>query len=64
LLSGVASWRGWTVQFTDGICDSCLVRFRAEHERHLLERAAAAAQPTPVRPPQASRDLVGADRPA
>jgi hypothetical protein len=36
-LSGVASWRGWAVRFTDGICEKCLERFRAEH-RSFLER--------------------------
>jgi hypothetical protein len=35
LLNGVVSWRGWTVRFTDGICESCLERFRAEHQRYL-----------------------------
>jgi hypothetical protein len=35
LLSGIASWRGWSVRFTDGICEKCLVRFRAEHQRYL-----------------------------
>jgi hypothetical protein len=37
LVSGVASWRGWTVRFTDGICQKYLERFRAEH-RVFLER--------------------------
>ena len=37
LVSGVASWRGWTLRFTDGICVNCLARFRAEH-RLFLER--------------------------
>jgi hypothetical protein len=37
LLSGVASWRGWTIRFTDGICEKCLERFRVEH-RLFLER--------------------------
>lgn len=37
LVNGVASWRGLAVRFTDGICQSCLERFRAEH-RSLLER--------------------------
>jgi len=37
LVSGVASWRGWTLRFTDGICEKCLARFRAEH-RSFLER--------------------------
>jgi hypothetical protein len=37
LWSGVASWRGISVRFTDGICARCVERFRAEH-RHLLDR--------------------------
>lgn len=36
-LGGVVSWRGWNVRFTDGICEGCLARFRAEH-RHFLEK--------------------------
>ena len=53
LLSGVASWRGWHIQFTDGICESCLVRFRAEH-RHFLEKKHA--PPVTVAPATASSD--------
>jgi hypothetical protein len=37
LVSGIASWRGFAVRFTDGICRSCLERFREEH-RHFLQR--------------------------
>ncbi len=37
LWNGVASWRGLSVRFTDGICARCLQRFRSEHSR-LLER--------------------------
>ncbi|OLC13409.1 MAG: hypothetical protein AUH29_12975 [Candidatus Rokubacteria bacterium 13_1_40CM_69_27] len=37
LWSGVASWRGWGVTFTDGICPRCVDRFRTEH-RELFER--------------------------
>ena len=37
LLSGIASWRGWSVRFTDGICEKCLARFRAEHQ-HFFEK--------------------------
>jgi hypothetical protein len=40
LWQGVASWRGFNVRFTDGICARCLARFRAEHRR-LLERRKA-----------------------
>jgi hypothetical protein len=36
-VNGVVSWRGLTLRFTDGICRSCLDRFRAEH-RLFLER--------------------------
>jgi hypothetical protein len=38
LLSGIASWRGWNVRFTDGICETCLARFRTEHQRYLQKR--------------------------
>jgi hypothetical protein len=37
LLKGIVSWRGWTVRFTDGICEKCLQRFRSEH-RSFFER--------------------------
>ena len=37
LLSGIVSWRGWNLRFTDGICEKCLARFRTEH-RSFLER--------------------------
>jgi hypothetical protein len=40
LLNGVASWRGWNVRFTDGICETCLKRFRAEHQQYLQTRPA------------------------
>jgi hypothetical protein len=39
LLNGVASWRGWRVRFTDGICETCLQRFRAEHQHYLQKRS-------------------------
>jgi hypothetical protein len=42
LWSGVASWRGLFVRFTDGICARCLERFRSDH-RGMLER-----RPVPV----------------
>ena len=38
LVSGIASWRGLSVRFTDGICRTCLERFRAEHRRFLERR--------------------------
>jgi hypothetical protein len=38
LLNGIASWRGWNVRFTDGICEKCLERFRAEHQFYLQKR--------------------------
>jgi hypothetical protein len=31
LVEGVASWSGWGVKFTDGICAACAVRFRTEY---------------------------------
>lgn len=37
LWHGVASWRGLAVRFTDGICDRCLRRLRADY-RVMLER--------------------------
>jgi len=37
LWRGVASWRGWRIRFTDGICPRCLARFRTEH-RDTFER--------------------------
>jgi hypothetical protein len=38
LLNGVASWRGWGVRFTDGICQTCLDRFRVEYQHYLQSR--------------------------
>jgi hypothetical protein len=35
---GVASWRGFNVQFTDGICARCAKRFRQEHRVSLARR--------------------------
>jgi len=44
LWSGVASWRGWAIRFTDGICPRCLQRFRYEH-RDALERRPPEPEP-------------------
>jgi hypothetical protein len=44
LWRGVASWRGWSVRFTDGICPRCLERFRREH-RDALERRPGEPRP-------------------
>lgn len=38
LVSGVASWRGFSLRFTDGICPRCLDRFRHEHHSFLERR--------------------------
>ena len=38
----VASWRGFKVRFTDGICPRCLERFREEHHAVLARRRAKA----------------------
>jgi len=38
LWSGVASWRGWAVRFTDGICSRCVQKFRTEHGKMLDRR--------------------------
>jgi hypothetical protein len=48
LLSGVASWRGWSLRFTDGICEKCLERFRAEHRSFLERRRPLDGQLTPA----------------
>lgn len=40
-LSGVASWRGLSLRFTDGICPRCLTHFRTEHQRYLERRSLA-----------------------
>ena len=40
---GVASWRGFNVRFTDGICPRCLGRFRAEHHARFARRSTAVA---------------------
>jgi hypothetical protein len=37
---GVASWQGWNVRFTDGICSRCLERFRDDHRASLGRRPA------------------------
>jgi len=46
---GVASWRGFNLRFTDGICPRCLERFREDH-RAALERRHA--EITRVRAPE------------
>lgn len=45
LLNGVASWRGFGVKFTDGICPRCLQRFRQEHHSFLERREGWEARP-------------------
>jgi len=42
-VGGVASWSGWGVQFTDGICADCAERFRTEY-RAFFERRRLEAQ--------------------
>jgi hypothetical protein len=37
-VEGVVAWSGWTLRFTDGICPSCLTRFRAEHRAYIDRR--------------------------
>jgi hypothetical protein len=54
LLSGVVSWRGWTVRFTDGICEKCLQRFRAEHRSFLERRPGYMGDPVTAPTPQRS----------
>jgi hypothetical protein len=38
-LSGIASWRGLSLRFTDGICPRCVAQFRSEHQRYLDRRS-------------------------
>lgn len=40
-LSGIASWRGLSLRFTDGICPRCVEHFRIEHQRRLEMRSLA-----------------------
>ncbi len=44
-VSGVTSWRGWNVRFTDGICPRCLERFRTEHAVFLTRRPGDGPEP-------------------
>lgn len=44
LSGGVASWRGLSLRFTDGICPRCVTHFRTEHQRYLERRALATAR--------------------
>ncbi len=48
LVNGVASWRGFTVRFTDGICPRCLERFRSEHRDFLERRPSTDEDPAAV----------------
>jgi len=41
--TGVVSWRGWRIKFTDGICARCLRRFRSEHRDSFERRPREAA---------------------
>jgi hypothetical protein len=43
--SGVTSWRGLNVRFTDGICPRCLQRFREEYRDRLIRPAVSAVAP-------------------
>jgi hypothetical protein len=52
LLHGVASWRGLSVKFTDGVCRRCAARVRAEWH---LARVQADARPARRRGPGAYR---------
>jgi hypothetical protein len=45
---GVASWQGWNVRFTDGICPRCLERFREEHQAVLDRRRAEESADAPL----------------
>lgn len=52
LLRGVTSWRGFNLRFTDGICPSCLERFRFEHHDRLVRRATESEHVGSGRSPQ------------
>jgi hypothetical protein len=43
-LLGISSWRGLQVSFTDGICQKCAARVRADHLRARFDRGASADQ--------------------
>jgi len=45
LVNGIASWRGWGIKFTDGICHRCVIRVLTELRE--IER-----RPTPGRAPE------------
>ena len=51
--SGVASWRGLAIRFTDGICERCLERFRDENRpffdyKRVPDRAPSSDSPASV----------------
>ena len=48
LVEGVASWSGWGVKFTDGICADCAERFRAEYRAFFERRRLADHQDVEV----------------
>jgi hypothetical protein len=43
-LIGVSSWKGLQPRFTDGICQKCAARVRADHLRARFDRGASAAR--------------------
>ena len=49
LVEGVASWSGWGVKFTDGICADGARRFRAEYRVFFERRQLEAAREIDVR---------------
>jgi hypothetical protein len=49
LVEGVASWSGWGVKFTDGICTDCATRFRAEYQAFFERRRREAPHEIEVR---------------
>lgn len=52
--SGVRSWRGLWLRFTDGICPECAQRFRIEHRDFLDRRRDAAGGPVGTSDPTAA----------
>src|SRR5690348_14529207 len=45
---GISEWRGMHVNFTDGICQKCAARVRADHLRARFDRGASADRREPA----------------
>ena len=51
---GVASWQGWNLLFTDGICQRCRGRFREEHQATLERRTDPTVSASALSPEEAA----------